>query len=163
MAIIMQTGGRCVRIGKGDRNGRYAKNKNMRMKKFGLCSFIIYEDDNTTEDKLREYFIKYYMLDNIKFEKNYSIQSSGNDMIGHKIAFRNSKKFTFDNIKFIIDFNDYITKDAKKIKRALRTSSVNEVINRMDIIDELNKDNTSKIFDNRQIIKIITDRVFDLK
>ena len=96
-------------------------------------------------------------------EKNYSIQSSGNDMIGHKIAFRNSKKFTFDNIKFIIDFNDYITKDAKKIKRALRTSSVNEVINRMDIIDELNKDNTSKIFDNRQIIKIITDRVFDLK
>ena len=163
MRIIIQTCGRCLRIGKGDRNGRYAKNKNMRMKKFGLCSFIIYEDDNTTEDKLREYFIKYYMLDNIKFEKNYSIQSSGNDMIGHKIAFRNSKKFTFDNIKFIIDFNDYITKDAKKIKRALRTSSVNEVINRMDIIDELNKDNTSKIFDNRQIIKIITDRVFDLK
>ena len=31
------------------------------------------------------------------------------------------------------------------------------------IKNELNKDNTSKIFDNRQIIKIITDRVFDLK
>ena len=73
MRIIIQTCGRCLRIGKGDRNGRYAKNKNMRMKKFGLCSFIIYEDDNTTEDKLREYFIKYYTAINAGKKLFYSI------------------------------------------------------------------------------------------
>lgn len=163
MRIIIQTCGRCLRIGKGDRDGKYAKSKDERIKKYGLCTFIISDTDDETEDKLREYFIRYYMLDSIRFSKSYSIQSSGNDMIGHTIVFRNSKKFTFANIKFTINFNDYITKNTNRLKRALRTGSINDVINRSNIINMLNQDNTSKIFDNRQIIKMITDKLFDLK
>ena len=57
MRVIIQTCGRCLRIGKGDRNVKYAKPIDQCKKKFGLCTFIISEDDNETEEKLRTFGI----------------------------------------------------------------------------------------------------------
>lgn len=163
MRVIIQTCGRCLRIGKGDRNVKYAKPIDQCKKKFGLCTFIISEDDNETEEKLRTFFIRYYMLDNITFNKSYSINTGNNDMIGHPMPFRNSKKYKFENIQFTIDFHNYITKNKDILKRYLKLLSEDEVIYRSDLIKMLNNDNNSHLFDNREIVKIIKNDLFTLK
>lgn len=163
MRVIIQTCGRCLRIGKGDRNGKYAKSIDQCKKKFGLCTFIISEDDNETEEKLRTFFIRYYMLDNIKFKKSYSINTGNNDMIGHPMPFRNSKKYKFENLQFTIDFHNYITENKDILKRHLKLLSEDKVICRSELIKMLNNNNNSHLFDNREIVKIIKKELFTLK
>lgn len=164
MRTIIQTCGRCLRIGKGDRIGKYAKPYDERIKKFGLCTFIISEDDYNTEDRLREYFIRYYMLDDIKFSKRYAPYTNSCDTIGHPMHHGNSKKLTFINLKFTIDFNNYITKNKEILQELLGFMDIDDVIiSRIELVNMLNKDNNTHIFDNRQIIGIIKKKLFDLK
>ena len=165
MRTIIQTCGRCLRIGKGDRvsGQKYAKPIEDRLKKFGLCTFVLLNDDNETEEKLREFFIRYYMCDNIRFTKQYSSCAGGNETIGHPIALHNSRKFTFENTQFVIDFKNYITENSKKFKRALRNESVYSIISRSQLVDMLNKDNTSMIFDNREAVNIIVKLFNNIK
>lgn len=165
MRTIIQTCGRCLRIGKGDRvsEQKYAKPIEERLKKFGLCTFVLLNDDNETEEKLREFFIRYYMCDKIRFKKQYSSCAGGNETIGHPIALHNSRKFTFENTQFVIDFKNYITENSKKFKRALRNESVDSIISRSQLVDMLNKDNTSMIFDNRDAVNIIVELFNNIK
>ena len=158
--IIIQTIGRRLRSAKGERCMPFDK----RTKKFGLCSFIIYEDDDETEDKLKELFIRYYTLDNYKFEKQYSSVSSSKDHIGRPLKNLAKKKIIINNIKFIILLKDFIEEYKNGLKLKLHyynnDNSYDTIVKEMS--DLFKKDNTSLIFDDRKTLDIIRQYLKDV-
>jgi len=163
MRTIIQTCGRCLRIGPGDRDGKYAKPKEERKKQYGLCSFIILDDDYETENKLKEFFMHYYMLDDIKFSKQYLSCTSRKDVIGHPPVMVCHKKFTFENLPFTVDVKNYLIQNKERLKRKLRTNSVDETILACDIINILTKNNTAALMDNREVVKLVRENLTDIK
>lgn len=165
MRTIIQTCGRCLRIGQGDRvpGQKYAKPIGERLKKFGLCTFVLLDEDNETEEKLRDFFICYYICDNYRFTKHYSNCSGGNETIGHPITLHNNRKFTIENTRFAIDFTNYITENYEKVKRALRTESVESFIE--NYVNKLNKDKTFMIFifENRDAVNMMANLLNNIK